>query len=904
MAISFKCGGCAKAYTVKDELAGKRAQCKVCGQVMKIPLIAPAHEPDLRADGGDGSPTTNAETVAGSLITSPLETVAGRGASAAGRSAMGRSASGRSVSHQAIPAEPEDYGQPPLSALKHVAAAEHEAFEVKGGTEQPLRKARGPASKNYAPGEPYSFLLIVALLAALGFSAYSALNNAPAPAGVSPDAVAAAGRPVLAVGMSRAVTFVVTLAVIAPLIMGAWYAACKIINVKLPPNLFLRSAGLAALAAIAVTVASAIPAVAGMATIAGLACVPIGYALLQFVHAQKPAVAGITVGLGALAGAVGLAVASSASSSVEVAMRSSYDANLRKVASDQKAAAERTAMAKSTETVAQPETKVDAAGDKIVADARAQIAAFKKSLSNKQQTQKPLRDQMTLIAGLIASGKQASPDRPEWATLQSELDAASAEVAAFPNAEPPAELTQAQPAGADWSIKPGRREVSTFAFNLTPPLEGVIDIDKSDPAGSVLRWEIGGSKVDFTVEQATAPSADQQRPWVAPAFVVNDAKDAAFAIAAEPDAQIEHGTINGLPATKITQAARGDMATYVYAVHKGATWLKVSFGPVSSGDAAFNAAQQAVRSLRERPAGEPVIDPMPASVLVDRFETDPSSATKLIGMLRDKPNAEDAVLKAIGFAPDDAKLERFGPLLAAVATEKSSYTLWKLAASPRAVGEIARETLRTLEPKTADDIAFAVLDVKSSNAAQVQKGLNTLAYADVDKERQPTVCKALASGLESSYVVNSGNTKTLEAVLEKWMDPELSRKVLTLLDTSSTRSQGRLLAMRVLAATGDKKYVMPIFDKVITDTDAVTETLIGMGANAESEVARLITKVEVMRTPIALKAGLAVLSEIGTQRSMSALQTIASKSGDVEAKETAKLLVASIKEKTKAAPAK
>jgi ubiquitin-protein ligase len=36
--IDFKCGHCGRALSVSNELAGRRAKCKECGQIMTIPL--------------------------------------------------------------------------------------------------------------------------------------------------------------------------------------------------------------------------------------------------------------------------------------------------------------------------------------------------------------------------------------------------------------------------------------------------------------------------------------------------------------------------------------------------------------------------------------------------------------------------------------------------------------------------------------------------------------------------------------------------------------------------------------------------------------------------------------------------------------------------------------------------
>ena len=37
MSIEFDCATCGKHFNVSDALAGKRAKCKVCGNIIKIP---------------------------------------------------------------------------------------------------------------------------------------------------------------------------------------------------------------------------------------------------------------------------------------------------------------------------------------------------------------------------------------------------------------------------------------------------------------------------------------------------------------------------------------------------------------------------------------------------------------------------------------------------------------------------------------------------------------------------------------------------------------------------------------------------------------------------------------------------------------------------------------------------
>jgi len=51
MAIDFSCSSCQKNYRVKDELAGKTAQCTACGKKMQIPqLVAAASESDIKSE--------------------------------------------------------------------------------------------------------------------------------------------------------------------------------------------------------------------------------------------------------------------------------------------------------------------------------------------------------------------------------------------------------------------------------------------------------------------------------------------------------------------------------------------------------------------------------------------------------------------------------------------------------------------------------------------------------------------------------------------------------------------------------------------------------------------------------------------------------------------------------------
>src|SRR5690348_8880358 len=62
MAIKFQCPKCKTPYSVKDELAGKKATCKKCKQVITIPT------PAVATAAAPAAPPPNAEELAASVF--------------------------------------------------------------------------------------------------------------------------------------------------------------------------------------------------------------------------------------------------------------------------------------------------------------------------------------------------------------------------------------------------------------------------------------------------------------------------------------------------------------------------------------------------------------------------------------------------------------------------------------------------------------------------------------------------------------------------------------------------------------------------------------------------------------------------------------------------------------------
>lgn len=922
MAISFKCAGCGKQYSVGSQLGGKKAQCKNCGVVMKIPAMAPSHEPDLNLDGAEPR-AGSGETVAGSLIQGTLDTVAGRsvsgqslsGRSAAGNSVSGRSASGRSAQGRSVepppayepppmddgPSELDALGRAPseLEALKHVARSEHDAFDVHGGTDQPLRNGRGPARANRAPPEIVSMLLIAGLIGSLGYAAFMKLQAATN--GLPADVIAEAGKPLVPVVVQNAVVFALTAAVAAPLVLAGWLGACKILNFRTPDGLYMRSFGLASLPVAAFVLAYAF-GLGATAPMLALATALLGYVVLQFVHAQKPVLAGTAAGLATLGGLIGVAVAVMVADTVSQGMTRDYQTKLATAnakVQQKKLAANNSKPAAGWNTgTASNSAEADAA----VKNSRGLLDALKARLSTSQQTREAVDGDVKAAADTLAEGKKTYADRPEWETMAAELQTYQSSVAALPSAKPPADLVEAPPAGTEWGVRAGRREASAFAFNFTPPPEAMLDLDSAAVGeGAPVTWSMPSSSAKLTIESVKSVSDQQKRPWVAPAYVLAAARDAPVGVALDGKPTIEYGTINGVPAAKIAaaEADTGKIVT-VYTLHSGDTWLRATIGPAAPNDGGIDLAEQAVRSLRLRSPGEPAADPLPAADLVARFNADPKSADKVAALLRGKPGAEEAVLKGIGFAPDDATLKKYGPLLAAAATgDKGARFLWKLADDDDDVAKTSRDALRRIQPKSADDVAFALLDIKSSKSARIRDGLNALGTTEVDKARQPAVTRTLSASFDQLAGGTYG--EKLEGVLGKWLDDDLGRRVQQVLDTSTSGQAERRMAMRVLAATGKQKYVPSICRWFVEDGSAAVDTLVQMGPVVEKDVINTLIDRGFIN-PKGRLAAISVLNEVGSMRSVTTLQKMTS-AGDPEVRDAAKSAIIHIREKGATPPA-
>ena len=897
MSILFACTGCGAKYKVSDALAGKKAQCKKCGVITKIPVpVSSSDEIGFRDDPPDRSnePVLDSSTIAGTVH------------------AMERSVHGEDDPYDPPPifeTEPAPH-RPLLNPLPKVQMSELDALDFKGASHAGS-SGRGSAASNYAPAEPWSLVIIVLFLVAIAFGIYHDYTTWPSllPP-VAPEFATVGGPPHAMLIMPRVVMLVSAFVVLGPLAAIGWLIACKVQNFRTPTNLYVRALAIAMLPLATIIALTSLPldmtpAMAGMVS---LACVPVAFLLLFYVHRQTINVAGIATGIATLLLVFGLVLTFMGASAVSQTMGDTYLqkrevlVNQKTQEKEQQALAAKEELRQKLLAAAAAATRPAVASATIVKQADSlleRVKALQIPAALATQTRESLTSAAETADSDLAGLKKVSPSLKQYGPIVDAIATMRKTAATLPSENPPTDLTQPIAATTDWTAKSGRHEVSVYEYNFVPPADVTVSIE-TDPATSGWHWKNSGDTVELIVKETSAPSADQKRPWVAPLNITQRSKTPMFAIDAGQNAVMDTGLIGRIPFTRITEsppAGTAGIKKVTYVTLDNGKWLAASFYGTAQEETDLADMDRSVRTLHKRSDSMAVVDPLNASELIARYPAahGPAGQT-ILDMLKSKPGAEDAVIRAMGVAPDTAALEQFGPLLSAVATSHSVPLLWKIAPLEGSCSQSARDALRMLDPKNADDLSFAVMDLKSGHPDQMKHAVSVLANADVQKSKLFEVSRALANAMSTPGFVMETNGPDLEMALGKWINDDISHGLIAMLEADPGQSSDRKLAITALADTGNRKYAWAICRSVSKEPDLVMDTLINMGPTVEPEVDRLLSD----PNAVARKSGAMILQEIGTAKSQLSLNAAIAQSGDDEFKDAAKEALNRIHEREKA----
>jgi hypothetical protein len=486
------------------------------------------------------------------------------------------------------------------------------------------------------------------------------------------------------------------------------------------------------------------------------------------------------------------------------------------------------------------------------------------------------------------------------------LQQLEARAAAAPSEKPEATLFQDLVATTVWRPTDAQLaqlagdEVSFKNLNLRLPKGFRADLDSSESDGKGLSFSAGrGDSGKLIIRTAPAGNVKQRRPWVTTQTVQTAAavRDQLFTVDGT-GATVDVGTINGMVFTRVVHdpgkrfGVQGKSAQYVTRTSDG--WLVLeAIGPSGSA-AGTDAIEGSIRTLRQRPQGDPMNDPFSPDALAARLAEDPDRVAKL---LREKGKpAESAVIPQLKHA--DARAARAAAtVLAEIGTEKSLPALQEAAKSHDSfLAGAAREAIKKLQPDTMDAVAEALLDLEGGDVFRKREALDRLAKTPPDearREKVATILETLCLGREAFHLGDS-----LPGAMSTWAGKYTVPRLLPLLDKNAGMHERRL-AMDVFAKLKDERTVLPILRWIIYDTENVTKTLVEMGPVAEPEI------VKTLKDPnaTARTAAARIAQEIGTIRSVAALKRASLDQRDPGAAAAARVALDIVNERVRTAKA-
>jgi len=442
--------------------------------------------------------------------------------------------------------------------------------------------------------------------------------------------------------------------------------------------------------------------------------------------------------------------------------------------------------------------------------------------------------------------------------------------------------------------------VSVKHLNLRLPKGSRADLDSSESGGKGFSFSAGRSDAGkLVIRTAPAGNSKQRRPWVTTQTVQTAAavRDQLFTVDGS-GGTVEEGTINGMAFTRVVHepgkrfGVRGKSAQYVTRTPNG--WLVLeAIGSIGS-VAGTDALEGSIRTLRQRPQGDPMNDPFSPEALAARLAEDPDRVAKL---LREKgKSAESAVIPQLKHA--DARAARAAAsVLAEIGTEESLPALQEAAKSHDSfLASAAREGIKKLQPETMDAVAEALLDLEGGDVFRKREALDRLAKTPPDearREKVATILEALCLGREAFHLSDS-----LPAAMSAWAGKHTVPRLLPLLDKDAGMHERRL-AMSVFAKLKDERTVLPILRWIIYDADNVTKTLVEMGPVAEPEIVKTLKDANATARTAAAR----IAQEIGTIRSVAALKRASLDQRDLGAAAAARVALDIVNERVRTAKA-
>jgi hypothetical protein len=481
-----------------------------------------------------------------------------------------------------------------------------------------------------------------------------------------------------------------------------------------------------------------------------------------------------------------------------------------------------------------------------------------------------------------ALSKELTPLKPAepskiWDRAIASLNAIQKNLLAAPSGQPPADLTT--PITTPLAIgKPSDDAFRDIEYRfkdvvIRPLKDARIDLRDYADRDNHLKWKLGDDR-DSAIVMGLVPTSgetSQTRPWIATRPIVEQlaAQQNLLAVRAPANASTTFGQINGTGWTRIQGSVSvwdwGQMEVmYVARVPSGWLFLGARTPPISSRDTAAERADAFINGVRLAKAIDTQRTPFDPALVVEEFNyrihDDPAPA------LRD---AGDPGLKALrAYCSANKNTYDANALLKTLTDERISNVESASPGKPAQALDV--------------DIDAALKKLITGSTFERDDALKELAYAKIDESRRDAVDDVLESMLLSKATWHE--TEMVAKTLELWWRPQTVVALIPLLEDENGDARKRQAAIRVLAATKDKKGVFPIVRWIIKEPEPVVAGLKTMGPVAEDEVMKLL------RDPHAdvRRNAARILEEIGTQKCLIELRRASADPRDTSAALAAK----------------
>ncbi len=881
MSIKLACPECDAPMKVPDEFAGRRAKCRACGKVLRIPgekipaanrveeLGAADLEPEEEETDGFGSDDFSlleqlATVDASAAAVPPPDPRAERAARKSRKSAAAPAVAAPAAAHAPRPA--------PASAIPYRPAS---ASSYGGGGNDSL-----------AGGLIVGFLLmfvvtVIVSIVSNGNAAEAKMAESDGARAVYEKAgYASAVR--TGVIVQKAIALGGYFAVVGPLtLLGAWIGA-KLTSGRLGDHPYVRSlgvagAGLIALSAVVLLGAAGVlpagRAVNGLALLAFVAALAGAVFAVYSLPADKAAAAAAFAVVLALGGqfTIGLVIKGVEKMQVQDLNASLHQADWA-LATERRDARSSPSYANSGGSGSSYAPSQPSAPADPDAYPRARVASLN-DRATELAANGPKGSREQALATLARLSADAKPylDRPDAASLKSRLEQFKIDFATLTSEQPdPAVFKPLETAAAlDPAATAGPladQAVAAGPVSVRPPAAAKLDLKGriDDPAG--LTWTVAGdspfTNASLNVRLAPRANAKQQRPVVATRdFMVKPAEAQRLLVLDFTDVDTEVGTVGGIPVTHAAGLKWGSDKRRVeqYVGLLDDRWLIVTVVSPADDPAVRQTLNAAARSVRPADDASPAEDPFAAERLAARLGDSPEAKSMLIAL---GPDAEPAVLPVLKSADSTARNAAAG-VLKAIGTKASAPALLELASDGDAA---ARAALIRIDPKEYDAVTFALMDVERNSGFSRREGVKVLAATPPgpdDDARKQAVASALEPLLADFFM---GGNKDLPAALASWATDRTPAALVGHLGEKAGSGE-RVLAMQVAGELKSPALVRPVVMWSVKEPKAVKASLLAMGPVAEDEVIKLLR--EKIGSVRALAAE--VLAEIGTRKSIAPL---------------------------------